>query len=208
MSCEFEILTITVLPFVYEKSEWLDHPSVFLKNYVYKFNLKPYSIVHTETENGGLTTVLTINGKKIISSSEFRKRRDAVANIIILTLLNIFGYYETAQELQHIIAEKIIFWDRSTLNLISKNRRLTKSEGDKPVSIRYQVGLMINEIIKTKNINDIITVHSLLSEIISKYGIIVKKNIIRRHIGSIENNDIIVKTCDPGKWEIICKSFL
>ena len=204
MSCGFNTLAVTVLPFIYQRSEWPVHPSVFLKKYVNNFDLDPYTITHLETLNSGIDASILINGRKFISSTEFKKKEDATANIIILALLNIYGYYETASELQSAVKTKLISWKISISDLISKHRQLTKSEGNVPIIDR--VGLMIREIILGKKVGEYITICNLALEIIAKYGIIVKNRIIRLNINFVKREGLVNKTSMTSPTWVVNKN--
>jgi hypothetical protein len=178
-----ENLPVTVLPFIYVSDEWEEHPDTFLIKYMREYNLKPYKITHLECDNGGLSTTLQLEGRHFASSTFFRKRKIAVANVIILTLLNIFGYSDTARELQLLFHSKMKNWKERMVAISTKighELRLSKSADFSMLKDSELAKAMIVELIEQKTNGTIVTVQSISQELLHNFGVIDTKNLVRK----------------------------
>ena len=112
---DFEELRTTVLPFVYEAKDWPKSPRTYLQEYTLRKGLS-YCIFYVRDNAmfDAIHMTLILDNEIYEASQHFYKLDIAEHNIIILTLINIYGYCDSASELQKRI---------HTYNFPHKNRK-------------------------------------------------------------------------------------
>lgn len=96
-------MPVTVSQFEYNPIEWLKHPGIWLDQYVCHRNLPKYEVYYRDceyTDIGGYHAILILGDRSFLTPGYYSSTDTAKTNAVILTLLNIAGYCETANELQ------------------------------------------------------------------------------------------------------------
>jgi F420-dependent methylenetetrahydromethanopterin dehydrogenase len=103
-------LPITACQFEYISKEWDKHPKLWLDDYIQYRKLPAYEVYYTDSDNishSGYHAILILCDRTFSTPTFYMTTDIAKTNVIILALLNIAGYCETAMELQELISELI-----------------------------------------------------------------------------------------------------
>lgn len=179
-------LRITVSPFEYNPVEWLKHPRIWLDQYIEHKNLGKCEVYYRDTDDSGrhgYYAILILCDRSFLTSASYMSADIAKTNAIILGLLNIAGYCETAAELQS-----------NLVNLLHSEKGSPKSFATKKVSLAksldsYSTELDISQseikekvelTLKEYNLNINNTKESSLLKILKDdYNIVVSKRSIK-----------------------------
>lgn len=104
---KFDPFPTTVLPFEYDPVEWKKSPKSYMDDYLRNFGSPLCRIENSEDDEKGYFSSLEICGHEFTTSTTFRTVERSEQNVIILALLNMIRYCETAKELQNIIASRM-----------------------------------------------------------------------------------------------------
>jgi hypothetical protein len=100
-------LPITVSQFEYIPEEWIKHPKLWLDDYIRCRKLSKYEVYYTDSDDTpscGYHAILILCDRTFSTPTFYMTTDIAKTNVIILALLNITGYCETAIELQDLLS--------------------------------------------------------------------------------------------------------
>lgn len=196
--CSMEIhdkMTITVSPFEYNPAEWSRHPKLWLDQYICHRGLPKYEVYYRDCEYaeiGGYHAILILCDRTFSTPAYYSSTEIAKTNAIILTLLNIAGYCETAEELETRMIS-LLQTEKSPKSFATRKIRLTKSldGSDEPYVSPSEIKEKVFATLKDYDLNINETRDSSIMAILKEdYNINVSKRSVKIACNEIRRDSV------------------
>jgi len=178
MESQYDKLPIMISPFEYNPEEWTDRPKIWLDRFVYQNKLDPYDITYKSIDlegSEGYLATLILNEREFTLGSYYRSVSGAQANVIILALLNITGYCETAAELQMLLTDAI---RKGTFATQHKSRENQVQSRNEPFISSKEIKEKVKLVLQYSD-DEYISIGEMSNILRDEYGINVSKRSIK-----------------------------